>query len=53
MLYLRNARAYAKGDHRAWDGPKYEAEMARWRAEIEREAAERTAEDARRPLDPQ
>lgn len=41
MLYLRNARCYAKGDHRAWEGPEYEAEMARWKAEIEREAAER------------
>lgn len=41
MLYLRNARCYAKGDHRAWDGPEFEAEMARWKAEIEREAAAR------------
>jgi carbonic anhydrase/acetyltransferase-like protein (isoleucine patch superfamily) len=43
MLYFRNARCYARGDHRAWDGPEYEAEMARWGAEIEREAAARGA----------
>ena len=43
MLYFRNARCYARGDHRAWDGPEYEAEMARWKVEIEREAAARGA----------
>jgi carbonic anhydrase/acetyltransferase-like protein (isoleucine patch superfamily) len=37
MLYHRNALAYTKGDHRAWDGPEYEAEMRRWREEAERE----------------
>jgi carbonic anhydrase/acetyltransferase-like protein (isoleucine patch superfamily) len=37
MLYWRNARCYAKGDHRAWDGPEYEAEMRAWQQEIERE----------------
>jgi carbonic anhydrase/acetyltransferase-like protein (isoleucine patch superfamily) len=37
MLYWRNAVCYAKGDHRAWDGPEFEAEMAAWREEIERE----------------
>ena len=37
MLYWRNARCYAKGDHRAWDGPEFEAEMHRWQEEIERE----------------
>jgi carbonic anhydrase/acetyltransferase-like protein (isoleucine patch superfamily) len=37
MLYLRNALAYARGDHRAWDGPEYEAELRRWREEAERE----------------
>jgi carbonic anhydrase/acetyltransferase-like protein (isoleucine patch superfamily) len=37
MLYWRNARCYAKGDHRAWDGPEFEAEMRRWQEEIERE----------------
>jgi carbonic anhydrase/acetyltransferase-like protein (isoleucine patch superfamily) len=35
MLYLRNAQAYAKGEHRAWDGPDYEAESARWKQEAE------------------
>jgi carbonic anhydrase/acetyltransferase-like protein (isoleucine patch superfamily) len=38
MLYLRNALAYARGDHRAWDGPEYEAELRRWREEAERES---------------
>jgi carbonic anhydrase/acetyltransferase-like protein (isoleucine patch superfamily) len=42
MLYRRNALAYARGDHRAWDGPEYEAELRRWKEEAERELAERT-----------
>jgi carbonic anhydrase/acetyltransferase-like protein (isoleucine patch superfamily) len=37
MLYHRNAIAYAKGEHRAWDGPEYEAEMERWQSEAQRE----------------
>jgi hypothetical protein len=41
MLYLRNALAYARGDHRAWDGPQYEAELRRWREEAERELGNR------------
>jgi carbonic anhydrase/acetyltransferase-like protein (isoleucine patch superfamily) len=41
MLYLRNALAYARGDHRAWDGPEYEAEARRWKQDAEREFAER------------
>ena len=41
MLYYRNALAYAKGEHRAWDGPDYDAEMARWKREAEREFAAR------------
>jgi carbonic anhydrase/acetyltransferase-like protein (isoleucine patch superfamily) len=41
MLYHRNALAYVEGDHRAWDGPEYEAEMRRWKAEAERELAAR------------
>jgi carbonic anhydrase/acetyltransferase-like protein (isoleucine patch superfamily) len=39
MLYRRNAAAYARGDHRAWDGPEYEAELRRWQEEAERELA--------------
>jgi carbonic anhydrase/acetyltransferase-like protein (isoleucine patch superfamily) len=27
MFYHRNALAYAKGDHRAWEGPEFEAWM--------------------------
>jgi carbonic anhydrase/acetyltransferase-like protein (isoleucine patch superfamily) len=41
MLYFRNALAYASGNHRAWDGPVYEAEMQRWRQDAEREFATR------------
>ncbi|KAB2912834.1 MAG: gamma carbonic anhydrase family protein [Hyphomicrobiaceae bacterium] len=37
MLYHRNAVCYARGDHRGWDGPEYEVQMAAWKAEIERE----------------
>jgi carbonic anhydrase/acetyltransferase-like protein (isoleucine patch superfamily) len=40
MLYHRNATAFAKGDHRAWDGPEYVAEMAAHKARFEREFAE-------------
>jgi carbonic anhydrase/acetyltransferase-like protein (isoleucine patch superfamily) len=31
MLYHRNAEAYARGEHRAWDGPDFEAAMAGWK----------------------
>jgi carbonic anhydrase/acetyltransferase-like protein (isoleucine patch superfamily) len=41
LLYHRNALAYARGDHRAWDGPEYQAEMARWKSEAERQFAQR------------
>ena len=41
MLYYRNALCYARGDHRAWEGPEHEAQMAAWKAEIEREFAAR------------
>jgi carbonic anhydrase/acetyltransferase-like protein (isoleucine patch superfamily) len=41
MLYHRNALAYVSGNHRAWDGPEYEAEMRRWKEEAERELAGR------------
>jgi carbonic anhydrase/acetyltransferase-like protein (isoleucine patch superfamily) len=37
MLYYRNALAYAKGEHRAWDGPEHERQMNGWKVEIERE----------------
>ena len=43
MLYYCNALAYAKGEHRAWDGPEHEAQMAAWKAEIEREFAAKPA----------
>ena len=41
MLYYRNALCYAQGDHRGWEGEEYEAQMAAWKAEIEREFATR------------
>jgi carbonic anhydrase/acetyltransferase-like protein (isoleucine patch superfamily) len=41
MLYRRNALAYVRGDHRAWEGPEYEAELRRWTVEAERECAAR------------
>ena len=39
MLYHRNALAYARGDHRAWDGPEYEAQVQALKQSIEREFA--------------
>lgn len=39
MLYHHNALAYARGEHRAWDGPGYEAEAHRWKNQAEREFA--------------
>ena len=41
MLYHRNAAAFARGDHRAWDGPEYHAEARRWKNDAEREFAAR------------
>jgi carbonic anhydrase/acetyltransferase-like protein (isoleucine patch superfamily) len=43
LMYWRNALCYAKGDHRGWDGPQFEAQMAAWRTEIEGEFAVRFA----------
>ncbi|MFN8544731.1 MAG: gamma carbonic anhydrase family protein [Candidatus Binatia bacterium] len=34
-VYHRNADAYRRGDHRAWDGPAYEAWLAAKRAEVD------------------
>jgi carbonic anhydrase/acetyltransferase-like protein (isoleucine patch superfamily) len=39
MLYHRNALAYARGEHRAWEGPEYEAASRQWRVDAEREFA--------------
>ncbi len=40
LIYYRNARAYARGEHRAWDGPEAQAalrnELDETRAEFER-----------------
>ncbi len=38
-FYYRNALAYARGDHRAWDGPEFEAWMAETVARISAEVA--------------
>lgn len=37
MYYHRNALAYARGHHRAWDGADFEAEVKRWTAQFEAE----------------
>jgi carbonic anhydrase/acetyltransferase-like protein (isoleucine patch superfamily) len=37
-LYHRNAEAYRRGDHRAWDGPEFEAWRRAKKTEIERDA---------------
>jgi carbonic anhydrase/acetyltransferase-like protein (isoleucine patch superfamily) len=37
-LYHRNAQAYARGDHRAWDGVEYEQWLKAKRAEVEVDA---------------
>jgi carbonic anhydrase/acetyltransferase-like protein (isoleucine patch superfamily) len=39
MLYHRNALAYARGEHRAWDGPDYEVQSRQWKEEAERDFA--------------
>jgi carbonic anhydrase/acetyltransferase-like protein (isoleucine patch superfamily) len=41
MLYHCNALAYARGEHRAWEGPEFEADARRWKEEAERELAAR------------
>jgi carbonic anhydrase/acetyltransferase-like protein (isoleucine patch superfamily) len=38
-LYHRNALAYARGDHRAWDGPDYHAAAVAEKARLEAEFA--------------
>jgi len=38
-FYHRNALAYARGDHRAWDGPEFEAWLAETVARIGAEVA--------------
>ncbi len=37
-LYHRNAEHYRRGEHRAWDGPAYDAWLGEKRAEVERDA---------------
>jgi carbonic anhydrase/acetyltransferase-like protein (isoleucine patch superfamily) len=44
-IYHRNALAYSRGEHRAWDGPEWK----RWRTEIEAEV-ERDADRVRTDL---
>lgn len=39
-LYHRNAQHYARGDHRAWDGPEFEAAKAEEQARLEAEFAQ-------------
>ena len=40
MLYHRNGTCYAKGDHRAWEGPAFEAQMAEYKQRFAREFTE-------------
>lgn len=46
-LYHRNAQAYRRGDHRAWDGPEFETWREAKRADVE---ADRDIEELRRGL---
>lgn len=41
FLYYWNAEAYARGEHRAWDGPEAQARMAAERSRLEAEFAMR------------
>jgi len=34
MAYYRNALGYARGEHRAWEGSDFAAQMAAWSAQI-------------------
>jgi carbonic anhydrase/acetyltransferase-like protein (isoleucine patch superfamily) len=43
MMYHRNALAYARGDHRAWHGPAFEAALTSWKAQFEAEHARRAS----------
>jgi carbonic anhydrase/acetyltransferase-like protein (isoleucine patch superfamily) len=43
FLYHWNAQAYARGEHRAWDGPEAQAKMAEEWARLEAEFARRAA----------
>ena len=38
MLYHHNAQCYARGEHRGWEGPEYEAAARAWNAEPSRRA---------------
>ena len=35
LIYHRNAQAYRRGDHRAWDGPEFKAWVAKKTREVE------------------
>jgi carbonic anhydrase/acetyltransferase-like protein (isoleucine patch superfamily) len=37
LVYHRNAQAYRRGDHRAWEGPEFKAWVAEKTSEIENE----------------
>lgn len=46
MIYHWNARAYARGDHRGWEGPGYEVWHAQMMAELQAEFRRRYPEAA-------
>lgn len=37
LFYHRNALAYARGEHRAWDGPEFETWLAETMADLQRQ----------------
>jgi hypothetical protein len=37
LVYHRNAQAYLRGEHRAWEGPEFKAWVAEKTREIESE----------------
>ncbi len=43
LFYYRNALAYARGDHRAWDGPEFEAWLGETMARLTAAPAPTTA----------
>lgn len=42
MLYHHNALAYARGNHRAWEGQEFDIAMASWKARFEAEQRARS-----------
>lgn len=45
LIYHRNALAFARGEHRAWEGPAFDAFVAREKARLEAEFAARFGDE--------